>query len=330
MSRYSLEPVDGIGEIREGDDLAALLAPHVADGDIAVITSKIVSKAEGRVQILHGDFDKDAAIDAETVREVARRGPTRIVRNRLGLTMAAAGVDTSNTELGTVVLLPLDPDASARHIRDALAPNVAVIISDTSGRVWRDGQTDIAIGAAGIEPADNHNGRTDSYGNPLLVTLPATADELAGAAEVASGKLSRIPVVVISGLAELVLPRGQHGPGASALVRPDGIDMFGLGSREAVMAALGGDLRGFGAPAPAEVLVHALATLSVPAAVESSGDLVVARATGGAAIQLLAVATAHGWEIAPGPVDDASGPGDSGERVRLRPAETPTLGPAQR
>lgn len=307
---FSLSPVEGIGEVHEGDDLAALLAPYVGDGDVLVVTSKVVSKAEGRVLTM----DREAAVDGETVREVARRGRTRIVRNRLGLTMAAAGVDASNTTPGTVVLLPLAPDSSARRIREALlasgAGNVAVLVSDTSGRAWRDGQTDLAIGAAGIEVADDHAGRTDPYGNPLVVTLPATADEIAGAAEVAAGKLSGVPAVVVRGLAALVLPPGEHGPGAATLVRAEQADMFGLGAREAVMAAvLGSDAIGFGRPAPAEELAAALARLGVDARTSTAPDEVVAQ---GADARVPIVAFAHGWTA----VEQTS------ELVRLRPHPT--------
>lgn len=253
---------DGIGEIAAGADLAGLVVEHVgdlADGDILVLTSKVVSKAEGR--IVPGD--REDAIRAETVRLVARRGPTSIVENHLGLVMAAAGIDASNVEPGTLALLPLDPDASARTIREDLRArtgrNVAVLISDTAGRAWRHGQTDLAIGAAGIEPLVSFDGRTDSYGNPLAVTAPAVADEIAGFAEVVTEKLGGRPLSVVRGLAERVLPAGDHGPGARSLVRETGTDMFGLGSREAVVAALAGrDRAAFGAPATAEDLLLAL------------------------------------------------------------------------
>ncbi|MFC0224339.1 coenzyme F420-0:L-glutamate ligase, partial [Nocardioides zeicaulis] len=169
---------DGLPEVGPGADLAALVldatarGADLADGDVVCLTSKVVSKAEGRVRA----GGRDAAIEEETVRVVARRGATRIVRNRLGLTMAAAGVDASNVEAGHVVLLPLDPDASARGVRAALLEragvNVAVVVTDTSGRAWREGQTDLAIGAAGLVVAEDHAGRTDAHGNPLVVTLP--------------------------------------------------------------------------------------------------------------------------------------------------------------
>ncbi len=268
-----LRSVDGIGEIGQGDDLAAIVAAaDPADGDVVVITSKVVSKAEGRVVAM----ERAEAIAAETVRVVARRGPTSIVENRLGLVMAAAGVDASNVAPGTVVLLPADPDASARRLREGLAAltgrNVAVVVSDTAGRAWRHGQTDLAIGVAGLEPLESFAGRTDDYGNELAVTAPAVADEIAAAAELASGKLGRRPVTIVSGLAHRVLPPGAHGPGARVLVRERGADMFGLGSREAVLAALAGTQQeAFGAPASAEELVAALAELGIAATYDGSG-----------------------------------------------------------
>ena len=234
-----------------GDDLAALLAPLVelADGDVVVVTSKVVSKAEGRVR----RGRREDALAGETVRVVARRGETTIVRNHLGLTMAAAGIDNSNVERGSIVLLPVDPDASARALRTRLheltGRNVAVVVSDTAGRAWRDGQTDIAIGAAGLLVAEDYAGRVDGHGNELAVTLPAVADEIAGVAELATGKLGGRPFAVVRGRADLVLPTGEDGPGAASLVRPDGADLFGYGAREAVVRALTGvaaDRRPFG------------------------------------------------------------------------------------
>lgn len=256
MTRLEVWAPDGMPEVGAGDDLAALvlaalgtdgpgpadgLVDGLADGDVLCVTSKVVSKAEGRTR----PGDREAAIDEETVRVVARRGPTRIVRTRHGLTMAAAGVDASNVAVGTVVLLPLDPDASARALRrevhERTGRNVGVVITDTAGRAWREGQTDIAVGAAGLLVAEDFAGRTDPHGNPLAVTLPAVADEIAGAAELAQGKLSARPVAVVRGRADLVLPPGEDGPGAAALVRAEGSDMFGWGAREAVVRALAGD-----------------------------------------------------------------------------------------
>ena len=152
---------DGVPEVRAGDDLASLLLPLVelADGDVVVVTSKVVSKAEGRVV----DGDRAELLAAETKRVVARRGLTTIVRNHLGLTMAAAGIDESNVERGRSVLLPVDPDGSARALRTALGERtgrtVGVVITDTAGRAWREGQTDIAIGAAGLTVLEEYAGR---------------------------------------------------------------------------------------------------------------------------------------------------------------------------
>lgn len=237
----TLEPTEGIGEILPGDDIAALIVEraHLLDGDVVVITSKIVSKAAG----LATD-DKEQLVDEQTDRVVATRGGTRIVRTHHGLTMAAAGIDGSNVDLGTYLPLPPDPDASARTIRAAIhrltGIRVAVVISDTAGRAWRLGQTDIAIGCAGLLPFEPFAGRQDTYGNPLVVTAPALADEVAGAAELASGKLGRLPVVIVRGLPARLLT-DEDGPGAVSLIRGEGDDLFGLGSREAVIAAVTGD-----------------------------------------------------------------------------------------
>jgi coenzyme F420-0:L-glutamate ligase/coenzyme F420-1:gamma-L-glutamate ligase len=231
-----------------------------------LVTSKVVSKAEGRV----AEADREQVVGDETVRVVARRGPTRIVENRLGLVMAAAGVDASNVTPGHVVLLPTDPDASARALRERLhaatGRNVAVIVTDTAGRAWRTGQTDIAIGVAGLDPLHDFSGTTDSYGNPLAVTAPAVADELAGTAELVTGKLGGRPVSVVRGSGTPVLPVGEHGPGSKALVRPREEDMFALGAREAVVAAVRGrDPDCFGRPAEPEEVLTALESAGLSA-----------------------------------------------------------------
>ena len=258
----------GVAEVRPGDDLAALLLRRVVelrDGDVVVVTSKVVSKAEGRVR----RGTREEALPGETARVVARRGPTSIVRTHHGLTLAAAGIDASNVEAGSVVLLPEDPDASARalraDVRERTGRNVGVVITDTAGRAWREGQTDLAVGAAGLLVAEAFEGRVDAHGNTLAVTAPAVADEIAGAAELAQGKLGGRPFAVLRGRADLVLPAGEDGPGARALVRAEGADMFGYGAREAVVRALRGDhgdRAPFGAPAPAAELAAALATCS--------------------------------------------------------------------
>ncbi|GAA3303029.1 coenzyme F420-0:L-glutamate ligase [Streptomyces cinereospinus] len=240
MTGYRVWAVPGLPEVAPGDDLAKLIAaaePGLADGDVLLVTSKIVSKAEGR--IVRAD-DREAAIDAETVRVVARRGTLRIVENRQGLVMAAAGVDASNTPAGTVLLLPADPDASARTIRaglrEALGVDVGVVVTDTFGRPWRSGLTDVAIGAAGVRVLDDLRGGTDAYGNPLSATVVATADELAAAGDLVKGKAAGLPVAVVRGLPHTVA--GTDGDGARALVRGARDDMFRLGTSEAVREAV--------------------------------------------------------------------------------------------
>lgn len=298
MDRPRLEVFapDGIGEVTTGTDLATLVTPFVQDGDVLVVTSKVVSKSEGRVVT----GDREQAIRDETVRVVARRGPTSIVETRLGVVMAAAGVDASNVAPGSVVLLPLDPDASARQLRERLAVtvgNVAVIVSDTAGRAWRHGQTDLALGVAGILPLESFEGRLDAYGNPLAVTAPAVADEIAGIAEIATGKLGHRPVTVLRGLADRVLPPGEHGPGARVLVRETGADMFGLGSREAVVAAVRGrDQGAFGAAALPEDLVRSLRECSLDATATDRGVEVPLAADD---VRLVVLAFAHGWTVDP-------------------------------
>ena len=238
--RLTVFAVEGLPEIQPGDELAAMIVSEVGaeleDGDILAITSKIVSKAEGRIVAA---IDRDSAIDAETVREVARRehpgGVTRIVQNRLGLVLAAAGVDSSNTAEGTILLLPVDPDASARAIaaavRERTGKRVAVIITDTLGRPWREGQTDVAIGAAGVLVFNDLRGSADSFGRQLDVTVTTIADEVAAAADLVKGKVSGIPVAVVRGLGEFVAD--LDAPGARSIVRPLENDMFKLGSAEA-------------------------------------------------------------------------------------------------
>ena len=232
--------VGGLPEFAAGDDLAAVIGDAVAGvlehGDILAVTSKIVSKAEGRSVTAS---DREQAITDETVRVVATRehpgGVTRIVENRLGMVLAAAGVDSSNTPEGTVLLLPENPDASARALcaalRNRFGLNLGVIITDTLGRPWRQGQTDVAIGAAGIRVLDDLRGTTDAGGRRLDVTVAATADEIAGAADLIKGKASGLPVAIVRGLGHLV---GElELPGAAAIIRPASEDMFRLGTEEA-------------------------------------------------------------------------------------------------
>jgi len=229
----------GIPEIAPGDDLAAIIGDALdgllSDGDILAVTSKIVSKAEGR--ILQA-ADREQAITDETVRVVASRahkhGVTRIVENRLGMVAAAAGVDASNTAVGTVLLLPVDPDASARRLRLALEERfgirLGVIVTDTLGRAWREGQTDVAIGGSGVRLIDDLRGTQDSQGRTLDVTIPAVGDEIAAAADLVKGKAGGLPVAVVRGLARLLDP---DAPGARVLIRPAATDMFRQGTDEA-------------------------------------------------------------------------------------------------
>ena len=245
-ARLSAWAVDGIPEISTGDDLAALIgdailagAPddRLQDGDLVVVTSKVVSKAEGRFVLAD---DREDAITAETVRVVARReypgGVTRIVENRLGIVGAAAGVDASNTPAGTVLLLPEDPDASARTLCDAwrerFGVRIGVLITDTLGRAWRQGQTDVAIGAAGVLVIDDLRGSEDSHGRRLDVTLPAVGDEIAGLTDLVKGKSSGRPVAIVRGLGRYVAE--LDAPGARTLVRTGPTDMFRLGTDEAL------------------------------------------------------------------------------------------------
>lgn len=240
--RLEVWALDGIGEVHPGDDLAALVgdaldgAGGVRDGDVVVVTSKVVSKAEGQVVAA---ADREQAITDETVRVVATRphdgGVLRIVQNRLGLVMAAAGVDASNTPEGTVLLLPADPDASARALRAELRARfgvrLAVVVTDTAGRPWREGLVDIAIGCAGLVVLEDLRGGVDAHGRPLTVTVTAVADEVASAAELVRGKTAGRPVAVVRGLDCYVTD--DDGPGARVLVRSAEDDMFREGTAEA-------------------------------------------------------------------------------------------------
>jgi coenzyme F420-0:L-glutamate ligase/coenzyme F420-1:gamma-L-glutamate ligase len=239
--RLEVIPVQGIGDVTAGDELPQLImnaAPWLADGDVLVVTSKIVSKAEGRLVEVPADGPErdDArrqALESETARVVARRGPTTIVQTHHGFVMAAAGIDASNVDKTHLVLLPADPDASARALRAGFAArglDVAVIISDTMGRAWRNGLTDVALGAAGIEALRDHRGEIDPYGNELSLTQMAVIDELSAAAELVKGKRDRVPVAVVRGY-----PARDDvtGAGASVLIRDTASDMFSLGTAEA-------------------------------------------------------------------------------------------------
>ena len=234
-------PVPGLPEFRPGDDLAGALAaaaPWLADGDVVVVTSKVFSKIEGR--LVHAPTDPEERdrlrrelVDAETERVVARRGRTLIVAGKLGIVQAAAGVDGSNVAADELALLPADPDASAARLRADLRArcgvDVGVVVTDTMGRSWRIGQTDVAIGAAGVAVVHRYGGMVDGQGNELLVTEVAVADEIAGAADLVKGKLGGLPVAVVRGLRRI-----DDGSAARDLVRPLDEDLFRLGTEEAL------------------------------------------------------------------------------------------------
>ncbi|EKF24680.1 gamma-glutamyl ligase [Mycolicibacterium hassiacum DSM 44199] len=234
-------PVTGLPEFRPGDDLAGAIAdaaPWLRDGDVVVITSKVVSKCEGRIVAAPSDpEERDALrrklVESEAVRVLARKGRTLITENALGLVQAAAGVDGSNVGSTELALLPADPDASAAALRSALrhrlGVTVGVVITDTMGRAWRTGQTDVAIGAAGLSVLYGYQGAHDRHGNELLVTEIAVADEIAAAADLVKGKLTDIPVAVVRGLS---LP--DNGSTARDLVRAGEEDLFWLGTEEAI------------------------------------------------------------------------------------------------
>ncbi|MGW3893119.1 coenzyme F420-0:L-glutamate ligase [Micromonospora chokoriensis] len=246
--RLEILPVLGIGHVTEGDDLPAVIAtaaPWLRDGDVLVVTSKIVSKAEGRLVDVPADGPerlaaRDEVLAGETARVVASRGPTRIVQTHHGFVMASAGIDASNVDKTQLVLLPVDPDASARSLREALREryelDVAVIISDTMGRPWRNGLTDVALGVAGMAAIRDHRGEIDPYGNELQLTQMAVVDELAGAGELIKGKCDQVPVAVVRGYLSSTDP--EDTAGARALVRDAAQDLFSLGTAEARAAGL--------------------------------------------------------------------------------------------
>jgi coenzyme F420-0:L-glutamate ligase/coenzyme F420-1:gamma-L-glutamate ligase len=248
----TLTPLLRVPEVRAGDDLAALILDalpangiELRDGDILVISSKVVSKALG-LTVAAGD--RDAAVLSQARRVVAERdtplGITRVVEAVAGPVMAAAGVDASNTGTDDVVLLlPEDPDAVARTLRKAIQrrlPGLAVglVLSDTAGRPWRVGQTDFALGSAGVRLVDDLRGGRDADGRPLGVTERCVGDEIAAAADLVKGKTSRVPVAHVRGLGSAV-ERGNDEPGSRTLVRTGPSDWFGSGQVEAVRAALG-------------------------------------------------------------------------------------------
>lgn len=240
-STIEILPVTGLPEFRPGDDLAAAIAaaaPWLRDGDVVVVTSKVVSKCEGRLVSAPNDPEardtlRRKLVDAEAVRVLARKGRTLITENRLGVVQAASGVDGSNVGAAELALLPVDPDASAAALRaglhDRLGVTVAVLVTDTMGRAWRNGQTDAAVGAAGLAVLHGYAGALDAHGNELVVTEVAVADEIAAAADLVKGKLTGVPVAVVRGLSV-----SDDGSTARQLVRSGTEDLFWLGTAEAV------------------------------------------------------------------------------------------------
>jgi len=231
VRRLQIIPIEGLPEVRPGDRLAPMIAASadLASGDVVVVTQKVVSKAEGRMAAV-GPDDPDAyaaLVDAESVRVLRRRGDLVISETASGFVCANAGIDRSNVPDGFVTLLPVDADRSARRIRDGLraAPGVevGVIVSDTFGRTWRSGVTDVAIGCAGIAAVVDLRGTTDGLGRPLEVTEVAVADELASAAELVMGKAGGVAAAVIRG----VEPSWFRDSSVRAeLVRPPSEDLF--------------------------------------------------------------------------------------------------------
>jgi coenzyme F420-0:L-glutamate ligase/coenzyme F420-1:gamma-L-glutamate ligase len=237
-----VHPVEGLPEFAPGDDLAAEIAdvaPWLADGDVVVVTSKVVSKVEGRLVPVPPGADREVlrqkAIEQETVRVVARRGPLSIVQTRHGWVVAAAGIDASNVAQDALVLLPEDADASARLLRrrlgELLGVDVAVVVSDTFGRPWREGLTDVAVGSTGIGALVDHRGAVDRHGNRLETTRIAVVDELAAAADLVKGKLAGVPVAVVRGLD---YGGDDDEAGTRPLVRLPADDLFRYGSRDVV------------------------------------------------------------------------------------------------
>jgi coenzyme F420-0:L-glutamate ligase/coenzyme F420-1:gamma-L-glutamate ligase len=247
----SVLPVAGLPEFAPGDDLAAAIAdtaPWLADGDVVVVTSKVVSKVEGRVVRVPPGVDREKLrlqlVEEEAVRVVARRGPLAIVQTRQGWVVAAAGIDASNVGQDALVLLPEDGDASARalrsRLRELLGVEVGVVVSDTFGRTWREGLTDVAVGAAGIPALIDHRGAVDGFGNRLETTRTAVVDELASAADLVKGKLGGVPVAVVRGL---TAKPPTVDTGTRPLVRLPADDLFPYGARDLVGSrAPGADL----------------------------------------------------------------------------------------
>ena len=229
MNVLSVIPVHGLPEIRPGDELAPLIAgaAELADSDVVVVTQKIVSKAEGRLVPVGGEEERLRLVEQESVRVLRRRGDLIISETAHGFVCANAGVDVSNVDSGMAALLPVDPDRSARRIRDGLRARagveVAVVVSDTFGRPWRIGLVDVAIGCAGLAAVADLRGSTDTRGRTLQATEVAVADEVASAAELVMGKDSDVPVAIVRGVDSRWLREGSV---RAEVVRPHDEDLF--------------------------------------------------------------------------------------------------------
>jgi len=233
MAVLTILPVEGIPEARPGDDVAALVGdalaagPGLVDGDVVVVTHKVISKAEGQIVELTDDGPDSHRflVEQESVRIIRRRGPLVIAQTRHGFICANAGVDRSNAGPARAILLPEDPDRSANRIRTRLAhrfgATIAVVVTDTFGRVWRRGLVDVAIGVAGIAPIDDLRGSTDTYGKVLEVSEVATVDEIAAAADLVMGKATGVPAAVVRGL-----EWKASSDGIDVLIRPPSEDLF--------------------------------------------------------------------------------------------------------
>ena len=231
MTQLTIIGVDGIGDINVGDDLAGIIAANanLLDGDVLVVTQKIVSKAEGMLEAVDPDdpLSHKEIVERESVRVLRRRGDLIISETKHGFVCANAGIDLSNVERGYAALLPEDSDRSARRIRDALKARfgveVAVIISDTFGRTWRRGLTDVAIGCAGIGAILDLRGSNDTYGREMMVTEVAVVDEIASAAELVMGKATGVPVAIVRGIPAEWLRKGDV---RSEIIRKPEEDLF--------------------------------------------------------------------------------------------------------
>ncbi|MEZ5311762.1 MAG: coenzyme F420-0:L-glutamate ligase [Microthrixaceae bacterium] len=241
MRELRVIPIPGVPEIHRADDLAGIICDAVADsghelldGDVVVVTQKIVSKAEGAMEKVDPSdpLSHKPIVERESVRILRRRGELIISETRHGFVCANAGIDLSNVASGWAALLPVDPDRSARRIRDGIrgrhGADVAVIVSDTFGRTWRRGVTDVAIGSAGIAAVLDLRGTTDAYGRELQVTEVAVVDEIAGAADLVMGKATGVPVAIVRGVdPEAFIPERAARSGVlSDIVRKPSEDLF--------------------------------------------------------------------------------------------------------